>query len=70
MQLTEIGVMRNPNHYASWGSADGTPHWPEYCSVCYSKHIGDGEYTCGAKYVRKPQIQTHTEIYWGECPKI
>lgn len=68
MPLTEIGVILNPEHYAAWGSMDGSPHWPESCTVCGADHIQDGRYGCGAEYSRKSQCQTHTEVYWGLCP--
>lgn len=25
-------------------------------------------YACGASYTHKPQIQNHTEKWWGTCP--
>lgn len=75
--LKEIGVCRRPEHYASCGSKDGKPHFPETCSVCGSKKVKEcldyyrssAEYECGAKYTEKPQIQNHTDVYWGVCPK-
>lgn len=76
--LVEVGVCRNPNHYASWGSNDGKPHWPKNCSCCGAEIVigmpGKGAgfsalYACGAVYRLKPQCQNHTDVYWGSCPE-
>lgn len=52
--------------------------FPENCPCCgaiYAAKREDQElharcrYACGGKYVPKPQIQNHTRIWWGSCPK-
>lgn len=75
--LIEVGVCRRPEHYASWGSKDGKPHFPEKCSECGANLINPNDcnsneklamYECGAKYEYKSQSQNHTTVYWGVCP--
>lgn len=54
------------------------PVFPPLCSCCRAKVLRDEypgtrwvrrEYQCGGTYEPKPQIQNHTEIWWGSCPK-
>ncbi len=51
---------------------------PHFCPVCYApekerKNIGSGHdivnYECGGVYEPKPQIQNHTDYWWGHCGK-
>jgi hypothetical protein len=69
--LPEIGVARNREHYASWG-ADALA-FPPQCPCCgaelQSSSEWEAHYICGAKYSPKPQCQTHTDVWWGQCPK-
>jgi len=39
--------------------AEGTPSTSYYDPVSYA---------CGAAYTMKPQIQNHTDKWWGTCP--
>jgi len=52
-----------------------TPDWPLKCPCCgasrrrkskdrYHGHV----YRCGGRYTLKPQIQNHTDYWWGSCP--
>jgi hypothetical protein len=54
------------------------PDFPNECPCCGAE-IAGGEhggtpwasqiYACGGAYRPKPQIQNHTYIWWGHCPK-
>lgn len=53
------------------------PSFPENCPVCKAIKItsvfgilGYVKYACGGGYSHKPQIQNHTEYYWGKCGKV
>jgi hypothetical protein len=46
--------------------------FPDVCPVCNAAATTDGDYrgrkyACGGKYETKPQIQNHTEVWWGRC---
>lgn len=45
--------------------------FPPKCPVCDSPLVQLEElsctYTCGGGYSPKPQIQNHTDIWWGQC---
>ena len=53
------------------------PEFPQKCPVCdadvdvelHSKHSFERKivYECGGTYSLKPQIQNHTNKYWGNC---
>jgi hypothetical protein len=53
----------------------GMPEFPETCPKCGApvKWESDGfhgpTYECLGKYRSKPQIQNHTNKWWGHCPK-
>lgn len=54
--------------------------FPESCPACKSpriinhsgvniiEYLRSATYACGAHYTHKPQIQNHTEKWWGTCP--
>jgi hypothetical protein len=51
--------------------------FPEACPACgaaKSSETGNGgwnakaSYACGGSYSSKPQIQNHTDKWWGSCP--
>jgi hypothetical protein len=49
------------------------PPMPQYCPKCEAGITGTNSegypiYKCGGEYVRKPQFQTHTHVWWGICP--
>ncbi len=50
------------------------PTFPESCPVCGAAASAHGNryhpvtYACGAAYTDKPQIQNHTDKWWGACP--
>ena len=53
------------------------PTFPNVCPICKSKTVTDLEnffngpiYKCGGQYNSKPQIQTHTDKWWGKCPVV
>jgi hypothetical protein len=54
----------------------GMPNFPETCPSCTSSvkkdmdHFHGPTYECGGQYRNKPQIQCHTNKYWGHCPKM
>lgn len=49
------------------------PKFPDECPACGSKALPDErpgwrrDYECGGAYKCKPQIQNHTEVFWGKC---
>ena len=52
------------------------PKFPKACPVCGAKQAGKVEefgggvrYACGGAYTSKPQIQNHTDKWWGLCKK-
>lgn len=55
------------------------PEFPATCPVCGEDrtfqvtkappYLCRASYACGGTYTRKPQIQTHTNKWWGMCPK-
>lgn len=55
--------------------AQGLPEFPNDCPAC-GAHVVDRNtgwrtpitYACGASYTSKPQIQNHTDKWWGTCP--
>lgn len=61
-----------------WAERDAPPVFPEKCPVCGGVRVQGSEpgatsysatasYFCGGKYELKPQIQTHTDKWWGKC---
>lgn len=52
------------------------PPVPDTCPICGANKLGAAaaamfvaaSYACGGKYELKPQIQNHTDYYWGTCP--
>jgi len=58
-------------------SADNTlPEFPKSCPVCGACVVESStewcremaRYACGGEYTSKPQIQNHTNKWWGSCP--
>lgn len=53
---------------------DDLPTFPDACPVCGAAATAHGNrfhpvtYACGAAYDDKPQIQNHTDKWWGACP--
>jgi hypothetical protein len=51
------------------------PIFPDNCPICHAKKISENKdiyresckYKCGGEYKPKPQIQNHTDYYWGRC---
>ena len=55
--------------------------YPDECPACGAETVDDHgfsvgtdsfptrEYACGGKYEPKPQIQNHTDYFWGSCGK-
>lgn len=54
--------MKNDNEFISRAELEKTAHG----SVSGCEIWG---YECGASYRPKSQCQTHTNVYWGICPK-
>jgi hypothetical protein len=55
----------------------GNPKFPEVCPKCGAdiadsdvKGYSGPKYECGGQFRLKPQIQTHTNYWWGHCPKV
>ena len=81
MSGEEQGGEMNIKLYSEiWVSNDGKtkPVLPDTCPICGATKVegNDGtafrawrEYACGGCYTEKPQIQTHTNKYWGSCQK-
>jgi hypothetical protein len=53
------------------------PPFPNQCPICRAVRVGmtgdarDNDvalYECSGAYTSKPQIQTHTDYWWGSCP--
>jgi hypothetical protein len=50
------------------------PTFPEACPKCAAPATAHGNrfhpvtYACGGAYDEKPQIQNHTDVWWGRCP--
>lgn len=53
--------------------------FPDTCPACgaaKSAETGNGgwnakaAYACGGSYESKPQIQNHTDKWWGSCPAM
>lgn len=50
------------------------PSFPDTCPACGAVATMHGDYyspvayACGAAYTEKPQIQNHTDKWWGSCP--
>jgi hypothetical protein len=78
--LPEIGVRRRAatyydgkGGYVEAPAQDGPPSFPVACPACGSPLVDvvvgrSAAYDCGATYTEKPQIQNHTDIWWGICP--
>ena len=54
---------------------DRISKFPNTCPLCGAKTIKEGTdyfngpiYGCGGQYTFKPQIQNHTDKWWGSCP--
>ena len=50
------------------------PNFPSTCPLCGAKTFKEAEsffegpiYTCRGQYTYKPQIQCHTNYWWGSC---
>lgn len=54
--------------------------FPPVCPVCQAAKVTDtgadawahkrtAAYACGGAYTHKPQIQNHTDKWWGKCPR-
>lgn len=62
-----------------WRPHNGTPaDLPAYCPVCQATTVQregvntpweSRHYACGGAYKSKPQIQNHTNKWWGHCGK-
>lgn len=63
--MTMMPEIRVPSHAAV--------RFPTRCPLCQSMRIyrtaREAEYVCKAKYTEKDQIQNHTDVFWGSCPK-
>lgn len=54
------------------------PKFPERCPVCSASTVdldrtpgtGHIRYACGGDYTPKPQIQNHTDKWWGVCGRV
>jgi hypothetical protein len=58
----------------------GLPVFPDTCPVCGAATVPHPKaethgrdyhpiaYACGGSYDHKPQIQNHTDKWWGTCP--
>lgn len=51
------------------------PEYPDTCPSCgagtvnaQAEYLHGPLYRCGGQYVIKPQIQNHTDYFWGTCP--
>ena len=51
------------------------PEYPDSCPCCGAGIVKDERdqdhgpvYGCGGQYTSKPQIQNHTDKWWGVCP--
>lgn len=61
--------------YKCRGLKHAPPKIPPKCPVCNAKKIGGKfsdryakiKYACGGGYHPKPQIQNHTDYWWGTC---
>ena len=51
--------------------------FPDACPACGATKTSDtsgrsswpeARYACGGSYTNKPQIQNHTDKWWGHCP--
>lgn len=53
------------------GAKAPPPEFPHHCPVCDAeitiRHRWNCRYECGGGYQSKPQIQNHTEKFWGKC---
>lgn len=54
---------------------NGKPNYPKTCPICgagiavyYADEYNGPTYECGGQYQTKPQIQNHTDKWWGQCP--
>lgn len=52
------------------------PEYPKTCPLCgvgigkdNRDHFQGPVYKCGGQYSLKPQIQNHTDKWWGSCPE-
>lgn len=64
--LPEISQSRYPVR-------EEAPVFPDNCPACGAGVSSRGNffrpvtYSCGAAYTEKPQIQNHTDKWWGSC---
>ena len=66
----------NTSYKELWVSVgSGSPFFSETCPICGAIIREDNQdyykgpiYECGGQYTFKPQIQTHTDKWWGSCP--
>lgn len=79
--LPEIHLRRRPDSFYDIYSGKqvdvpaevGPPVFPDACPACQAPKTAEvawrrAEYACGASYSDKPQIQNHTDKWWGSCP--
>lgn len=76
----EIARRRRPMTYLTqdWREVTVGPDtapvvFPETCPACGAARTAerpgrDCSYACGGGYRDKPQIQNHTDYWWGSCP--
>jgi hypothetical protein len=67
----EIWVEKRPGPYGKEGRL------PDKCPICNAIRLRldsrgtpweAADYKCGGMYKSKPQIQNHTDKWWGWCP--
>ena len=63
------------NYNELWVEIGKVPDFPGVCPCCQAGVREYGEfhwsapvYGCGGQYRQKPQIQNHTDKFWGSCP--
>jgi hypothetical protein len=73
-------VLPEVSHSVDAGRTHAT-EFPSVCPCCCAKRLSlnacattptyrrEAAYDCGARYAHKPQIQNHTEKWWGMCPR-
>jgi hypothetical protein len=79
--LPEIALRRRADTYydlqhrglVEVPAEQGPPVFPDACPCCGAAKTAEDawrrvDYACGAAYTPKPQIQNHTDKWWGTCP--
>ena len=64
--------------YKCRGSVVPPPQFPDACPKCGAPKTAEDRlalverctYACGGGYSPKPQIQNHTDYWWGKCGKV